>query len=187
MTQQHTRAKGSLPAETVQELYRLHGPTLLRSLLKVTRGDLGRAEDILQETLTRAWQHPEAIGPNLRECRPWLFTVARRIAIDHHRRVAARPVEISGEHPEEATAVPLPAPDPYEEVLGSYDMTRALAELKPHHRAVVVELHLRGRSLAQAAETLGIPVGTVKSRNFVAIRALRPILESRGHALDTAA
>ena len=165
----------TLDHDTLAELYRLHGPYLLRSLLRVTCGDRGKAEDILQETLLRAWQHPEAISRGAEQSRPWLFTVARRIAIDHLRMAAARAKEVADEAPEERRD----ATDAYEGVLAARDMAAALSVLQPHHRDVLVELHLRDRSVAQAAEVLGIPAGTVKSRNFYAIRALRPVLESQ--------
>lgn len=61
-------------------------------------------------------------------------------------------------------------------MLAARDLEAVLSRLQPHHREVLVELHLRDRSVVQAAERLGIPAGTVKSRNFYAIRALRPVL-----------
>ncbi|RSS58237.1 sigma-70 family RNA polymerase sigma factor [Streptomyces sp. WAC06614] len=164
--------------EIISELYRLHGGYLMRSLLKITSGDRGLAEDILQEAMTRAWQHPESLpAPDrLHDCRPWLSTVARRIAIDKHRRIVTRPREVWNEAPQE----PIAPGDAYEDVLSFLDVEQLLNQLPPHHREVLVELYLNGRSMAQAAETLGIPVGTVKSRSFVAVRALRPMLEAAG-------
>ncbi|MFC8448900.1 sigma-70 family RNA polymerase sigma factor [Kitasatospora sp. NPDC057223] len=168
--------RATLDQETLAELYRLHGPYLLRALMRVTSGDRGKAEDILQETLLRAWQHPEAIsrGPEL--SRPWLFTVARRIAIDHFRMQAARAQEVTDETPEERATTQ----DPFDEVLGALDIGVALARLQPLHREVLTELHLKGRSVADAARALGVPAGTVKSRNFYALRALRPVLVAQG-------
>jgi RNA polymerase sigma-70 factor (ECF subfamily) len=170
--------RSTLDQEALAELYRLHGPYLLRALLRVTSGDRGKAEDILQETLLRAWQNPAAISRGLEQCRPWLFTVARRIAIDHFRMQAARAQEVADEAPETRAGTH----DPYDEVLAARDIEMALAELQPHHRDVLVELHMNGRSVAETAKILGIPVGTVKSRNFYAVRALRPILEAHGMA-----
>ncbi|MBF9072596.1 sigma-70 family RNA polymerase sigma factor [Streptacidiphilus fuscans] len=171
-------ARPTLDQDTLAELVRLHGPYLLRALMRLTNGDRGRAEDILQETMVRAWQHPEAIIGGPEASRPWLFTVARRIAIDHFRMQAARAREVMGETPEER-----PVADPFDEVLGARDMAAVLAELAPHHREVLVELHLNGRSVADTAVLLGIPEGTVKSRNFYAIRAIRPLLERYGMSL----
>ncbi|MDH6108922.1 RNA polymerase sigma-70 factor (ECF subfamily) [Kitasatospora sp. MAP12-15] len=167
--------RATLDPEVLAEIHRLHGPYLLRALLRVTSGDRGKAEDILQETLLRAWQHPEAISRGAQQSRPWLFTVARRIAIDHFRMAAARAQEVADEAPEERTAVG----DPFDDVLAARDMELLLAELQPHHRDVLVELHLNDRSVADTAVLLGVPAGTVKSRNFYALRALRPVLAAR--------
>lgn len=174
-------APSTLDDATLAELYRLHGGHLLRALIRITHGDRGRAEDILQETLLRAWRNPAAVARGPAASRPWLFTVARRIAIDHFRMVAARPQEVSDEAPEDRT----PAYDPYDDVLAACDLEAVLAQLPAHHRAVLVELYLNGRSVADAARVLGVPVGTVKSRNHYAVRALRPILEAAG--VNTAA
>ena len=167
-----TPQRATLDEDTMAELHRLHAPYLLRALLRVTSGDRGKAEDILQETLLRAWQHPEAVSRGAEQSRPWLSTVARRIAIDRHRMQAARAQEVVGGTSEEQTTVG----NPFDEVLAACDLETALSRLQPHHRQVLVELHLNGRSVADAARALGIPAGTVKSRNFYAIRALRPVL-----------
>jgi RNA polymerase sigma-70 factor (ECF subfamily) len=175
-TDQPSRGRATLDQDTLAELYRLHGPYLMRALLRVTSGDRGKAEDILQETLLRAWQNSAAIQRGLEQSRPWLFTVARRIAIDHFRMATARVQEVADDTPEDHAATH----DAYDQVVAARDLETAMAELQPHHREVLVELHLNGRSMAEAAQVLGVAVGTVKSRSFYAVRALRPILESRG-------
>ncbi|TWF97219.1 sigma-70 family RNA polymerase sigma factor [Kitasatospora viridis] len=176
-------ARPTLDQETLAELYRLHGGYLLRALLRVTNGDRGKAEDILQETLLRAWQHPESISRGAAQSRPWLFTVARRIAIDHFRMAAARAQEVAGEVLEDRPV----AEDPYEAVLQGRDVAAMLDTLQPHHREVLVELHLKDRSVVETAELLGVPPGTVKSRNFYAIRALRPVLAKQREYAPTPA
>ncbi|TVZ76760.1 sigma-70 family RNA polymerase sigma factor [Streptomyces sp. BK340] len=172
--------RATLDEETLHELYRLHGSYLFRALLRLTSGDRGRAEDVLQETLVRAWQHPAAMSRGPEHARPWLFTVARRIAIDHFRMQAARPQETTDEVPEEYANVA----DPFDDVLVARDMEVVLAELAPHQREVLIELHMRDRSVAETAGILGVPVGTVKSRNFYAIRSLREALGVHDEALE---
>ncbi|MFD3998753.1 sigma-70 family RNA polymerase sigma factor [Streptomyces sp. NPDC058548] len=171
-----SKRSATMDQETLAELYQMHAPYLLRSLLRLTSGDRGKAEDILQETFVRAWQHPEALSRGPEHGRPWLFTVARRIAIDHFRMQSARAQEVADDAPEERSA----GRDSYEDVLALHDLTAALAELPDHQREVLEQLHIEDRSVAQAAVVLGIPAGTVKSRHFYAIRALRPVLERRG-------
>src|SRR3984957_3065730 len=161
--------------ELVRALYDEHAAPLLRYAIHLMSGDRQRAEDIVQETLLRAWQHPEAIAG--RPARPWLFAVARNLAIDSYRARRARPHEV-GEGALEVLAVP----DDAERALESWAVADALATLRPEHKRVLLETYYRGKSVAEAASTLGVPAGTVKSRTFYALRALRLALEERGLA-----
>jgi RNA polymerase sigma-70 factor (ECF subfamily) len=156
-------------------LYEQHAAPLLAYALRLTGGDRGRSEDIVQETLLRAWRHPEALDPNRGPVRSWLFTVARNVAVDAHRARRARPTEVG----DEALAL-VPAVDEIEQALDTWLVSDALATLSPDHRMVLVETYYRGRSVAEAATVLGVPPGTVKSRTFYALRALRLALEERG-------
>ena len=161
--------------ELIRALYAEHAAALLRFTLRMTDGDRQRAEDIVQETLLRAWLHPEAIAE--RPARPWLFAVARNLAVDAHRARKARPQEVG-----EGALNLVPVPDEADRVLESWAVADALAALRPDHRQVLLETYYRGRSVAEAAAVLGVPAGTVKSRAFYALRALRLALEERGLA-----
>jgi len=161
--------------DLVRALYAEHAAPLLRYAVHLMNGDRQRAEDIVQETLLRAWQHPEAIAG--RPARPWLFAVARNLAIDSYRSRKARPREVG-----EAGLEVLPAPDDPERALESWAVADALGALRPEHRRVLLETYYRGKSVAEAATALGVPAGTVKSRTFYALRALRLALEERGLA-----
>ncbi|HZC10808.1 MAG TPA: sigma-70 family RNA polymerase sigma factor, partial [Mycobacterium sp.] len=81
-----TRIAGSANAEEalMKALYDEHAAPLWRYAMRLT-GDAARAEDVVQETLMRAWQHPEVIGDTERPARAWLFTVARNMIIDERR------------------------------------------------------------------------------------------------------
>jgi RNA polymerase sigma-70 factor (ECF subfamily) len=68
-----------------------HADALWSFCLRLTRGDAGRAEDIAQETLLRAWKHPSVLGREPEGVRAWLFTVARNVAIDSWRARSVRP------------------------------------------------------------------------------------------------
>jgi RNA polymerase sigma-70 factor (ECF subfamily) len=161
--------------DLVRALYAEHAGPLLRYAIHLMSGDRQRAEDIVQETLLRAWQHPEAIAD--RPARPWLFAVARNLAIDSYRARRARPTEVG-----EAALEVLSSPDEAERALESWAVADALTALRPEHRRVLLETYYRGKSVAEAAATLGVPAGTVKSRAFYALRALRLALEERGLA-----
>lgn len=167
-------ARGDEVAET---LYRRYSVPLLSFCLKQTGGDRQWAEDVVQETLVRAWRNADRIDPNdeARSLMPWLATVARRIVIDDRRAKSARPQEVNPEPLEY-----VPADDQVEPLLRSMVVADALQSLSEAHREVLVETVLRDRSVNQAAEALGIPVGTVKSRVYYAVRALKLALEERG-------
>jgi RNA polymerase sigma-70 factor (ECF subfamily) len=161
--------------DLIRALYAEHAGPLLRYAMHLMSGDRQRAEDIVQETLLRAWQHPEAIAD--RPARPWLFAVARNLAIDAYRARRARPHEVG-----ETALEVLPSSDDADRALESWAVADALSALRPDHRGVLFETYYRGKSVADAAATLGVPEGTVKSRTFYALRALRLALEERGLA-----
>lgn len=161
-------ATATTDERALAKLQREHGPALLRFLLGLTYGDRQRAEDLLQETLVRAWQHPEAFDAPFESMRPWLFTVGRRLAIDARRSRLVRPAEIS-----DVILAATPDPEDLTEVAAAtLDVREAVKSLSPEHRAVLVQLYFRGLSMPEAAEVLGIPRGTVKSRSYYALRAL---------------
>jgi len=168
-------AVSSAEDSALRALYEQHVGPLFAYALRLTGGDRGRAEDIVQETLLRAWRHPQALDPDRGPVRSWLFTVARNVAVDAHRARRARPTEVG----EQALAV-VPAVDEIEQALDRWLIADAMSTLSPEHRAVLVETYYRGRSVAEASATLGVPAGTVKSRTFYALRALRLALEERG-------
>lgn len=153
--------------------HRYHGP-LLRYVIPIVNGDRHFAEDVVQETLVRAWVHLDDLTDQ-REG-PWLYTVAHHIAISsYHRRRRARPEEV----PFDEASV-LVADNHLDRVLDAAELRSAILELKPTHRNVIVELFYLRRSVAEVAAELAIPAGTVRSRAFYALRELRVILEQRG-------
>jgi RNA polymerase sigma-70 factor, ECF subfamily len=161
-------------ADALRALFEQHAAPLLAFALRLTGGDRGRAEDVVQETLLRAWRQPSALDDS-RPVRAWLYTVARNVAVDAFRARRARPPETG----DDMLAL-LPAADEIEQALDHWILIDAISTLSRAHREVIVETYYRGRSVAEAAEALGIPPGTVKSRTFYALRALRRALEERG-------
>ncbi|GAA3176574.1 sigma-70 family RNA polymerase sigma factor [Blastococcus jejuensis] len=160
---------------SLRALYDGHAPVLLAYALRLTGGDRGRAEDIVQETLLRAWRNLDRLAQDTGPVRPWLFTVAQRLAIDAHRARRARPTEVG-----DAALASVPGLDELEPTLNRIVVTDALDSLSREHRAVIVETYYRGRSVAEAARVLGVPEGTVKSRCYYALRALKLALAERG-------
>ena len=161
----------------VRMLYEEHAGPLLMFVLRLTCGDRQRAEDIVQETLLRAWRNAHRLGAQGQQSlRPWLVTVARRIAIDDHRSVSARPPET---YDRELESFPSTADDT-DRVLQLMTVTDALRTLSQSHREILVETYFRGKTVPEAAEVLGLPLGTAKSRVYYALRALRTALQQRG-------
>lgn len=180
----HGRPDGLRDGTTTAEhelaaLQREHGRPLFALLLRLSDGDRQRAEDLVQETLVRAWQHPEALrADEFDSVLPWLLTVGRRLAIDARRARQARPPEVHDAVLENTRAVG----DHAERAAAALDVREAVKTLTPEHRDVLVLVYFQGASVAEAARTLGIPPGTVKSRAYYALRALRRVLP--GYAPD---
>jgi RNA polymerase sigma factor (sigma-70 family) len=161
----------------VTELYRRYRGPLLLFVLRLTAGDRQQAEDVVQETMVRAWREAQRLDLSERSLMPWLATVARRIVIDEQRRKRARPSEIGGAEVVERAPV---AADETEHLLRKVLVAEALQALSVAHREVLNETILRDRTVNEAAEVLGVPVGTVKSRVYYALKALRVALSERG-------
>jgi RNA polymerase sigma-70 factor (ECF subfamily) len=163
-------------AELLRTLHDQHARALWSYVVGLTGGDRARAEDIVQETMLRAWRHPDVLDQSRGSSRAWLFTVARRLVIDGWRSAANRAELTTAEPPE------LAHPDRTEDVVNRAVVSAAMQRLSMEHREVLLECYYRGSSVAQAAERLQIPPGTVKSRTHYALHALRLALEEIGGA-----
>ena len=129
----------------VRSLYTEHGRALLAYATRLT-GDRAAAEDVVQETLVRAWKHPEVLVNEKGSVRGWLFTVVRNLVTDRVRARAARPVEVA-----ESPATPPIERDHAESVVDSLVVLAALDKLSGQHREVLVELYFHGRTVTEAA------------------------------------
>ncbi|MBR7831825.1 sigma-70 family RNA polymerase sigma factor [Actinospica durhamensis] len=166
---QRPPASAAHASARMRTIYHLHSAALLRTLLNWTHGDLQAAEDLMQETMVRAWRNLETLNADPQTLRPWLFTVARRIAIDRFRARVVRPLETEPEPLDEAVE---PA-EPYKRVLDRAIVVGALRELSEVHRTALVQVYLMDRTVPEAATALGVPEGTVKSRVHHGLRAVR--------------
>jgi RNA polymerase sigma-70 factor (ECF subfamily) len=157
-------------------LYEGHAAALCRYARRLT-GDQVRADDVVQETLVRAWQHPEITDDGARSPRPWLFAVARNMIIDDRRSLRFRTEVFSLD----GAGFTEPAgPDEVNATLDRLLILDALAQLSAAHGAVIRRAYYLRWTTAQIAEDLQIPEGTVKSRLHSAVRALRLSIQEKG-------
>ncbi|MDR7274235.1 sigma-70 family RNA polymerase sigma factor [Catenuloplanes atrovinosus] len=162
------------PEERMRLIHEAHSGPVLRFLTRLTLGDQDLAEDLLQEAMLRAWRNIDVLPRDTARVAPWLFTVARNVAIDAARARKARPPEIVL-----ADISRLPEPsDAVDGMVAGHIVRQALEQLSPDHRAVLIEVYFRGASTAEAAARLGIPEGTVKSRAYYAVRSMRSAVGS---------
>jgi len=168
---------GTADARLLRELHDEHANALWAFVVGLLDGDRGKAQDVVQETFLRAWRNPRVLDQSGGSARGWLFTVARRIVIDEWRAAHRRPELVTAEVPDRPDTDHATDAD---RIVDRQLVLSALRTLTTEHRAVLLECYFRGASVAQAAQALGLPEGTVKSRAHYALRALRAAIEDLG-------
>ena len=163
-----------LADEALRAVYEAHGPELYR-FARRSLGDPGLAEEAVQEAFVRAWRASSSYDPARSSQRTWLFAILRNVVIDLARARRVRPPLANG-----AAHGVASSDDDIDRVLTTWQVEAALALLDVDHRRVLVEVHWRGRPYAEVAHDLGVPTGTVKSRVYYGLRALRGALEAQG-------
>src|SRR6187551_1143167 len=164
---------GALSRERdVREAYAAHAGELYGFAVR-SLGDSGLAEEAVQEAFLRAWRAGARFDPQLGSLRTWLFAILRNVVIDRGRARASRPIVAEGGIE--------PTVEPFEEALLSWQVEEAMRRIGEQHRRVMVETYYRGRPYAEVAKELGVPEGTVKSRVYYGLRALRVALEEIGY------
>ena len=161
--------------EALRALHRAHAAPLWAYVVRLT-GDRARAEDVVQETMLRAWRRGISDGEadQAGSARAWLFTVARNLVVDQARSAQARHESSTDQVPEGSIE------DQVDALFASLLVTDALRVLSSEHRAVVLRAYYGRLTVAEIAAELAIPPGTVKSRLHYGLRALRLALQERG-------
>ena len=138
-------------------------------------GDRQLAEEVVQDALLRAWRHADRYDADKGTPAAWLFGITRNLIIDRRRQLASRARADAA-----SAAVPDDGTRELDRALDAWQIASALAHLTPEHRQVIVETYYRGHSIPDTARLVGIPQGTVKSRLYYGLRALRLALEEQG-------
>jgi RNA polymerase sigma-70 factor (ECF subfamily) len=156
-------------------LYTEHYGVLLGFISRYVR-DRHQAEDMVQETLLRAWRHIHRIDLDAASTRSYLLTIARNVVTNAWRAEQRRPRLVADDN----ALASLPTPDTVDGMVEGWLVTAALDRLSTEHRTVVQSLYFEGRTIADTAERLAVPPGTVKSRAYYAVRAMRAAFEEMG-------
>ncbi len=165
----------------IRAAYAAHGDELYRAARRLC-GDGAQAEEIVQETFVRAWRAADRFDEQLGSLRAWLFGIMRHLAIDQARAAAVRPPRASAAAAEQGE--PVFDTDEIDRAIVGWQVEEAMRRLTTEHQVVLAEVHLRGRPIADVANELGVPSGTVKSRVYYGLRALRVALDELGWQHD---
>jgi RNA polymerase sigma-70 factor (ECF subfamily) len=151
-------------------LWQRYAPAICRLAKNLAPASGRDADDIVQDTMAKVWRNAASFDPDQGRESTFVFTVARRVIIDRWRRAGRRVVEA------ELAADPGPAAsagNEFEAVLAREVVQDAVRRLSSRQREVIELAYFRGLTQAEIAARIGAPLGTVKTRTFSALRALR--------------
>jgi RNA polymerase sigma-70 factor (ECF subfamily) len=165
--------------ELLADLVARYQLRLVRYLVYLT-GRREFAEDLAQETWVRVLQRGSKYNPRQR-FDPWLFAIARNLAIDYLRKKRkTAPSTSSPDDSDEILLLPSSDPSPFEAAARSEDATRLAGRLQilpPMYREALLLRFQEDMSLAEMTQVLGAPTTTVTSRIYRGLAALRSAFE----------
>lgn len=167
----------TMPGEQVREAYRAHSGELFGFACR-SLGNRHRAEEAVQECFLKAWRSRESFDPEMGSERTWLFAILRNVIADMGRSELRKPTVSSLD--ESAERIPS-TEQPFERAMLAWQVEEALRRIGERQRQIVVETCLRGRPYAEVAAALGVPEGTIKSRVYYGLRAMRDAMEELGY------
>jgi len=169
-----THAAEPAPADPLdlEDAWDRHGAEIL-GFATTSLGDPAAAEDCVQETFLRAWRARHRFSGERASARTWLFAIARNVVVDAHRARRRRPAPT----PDDRLLRLVPSAEPEQaRLVDQVTLVAAVTRLRPEHREVVVAVAWEGRSYDEVAAATGVPLGTLRSRMYYALRHLREIL-----------
>jgi RNA polymerase sigma-70 factor (ECF subfamily) len=166
-------------AEALSELYDRYS-RLVFSLALNSVGDQAAAEEVTQDVFVRVWQRASQYRADRGKVSTWLTGITRYRAIDQLRRRGSRPEQHSVAWAE-VSAAAMPAVNGPEEAtqlaMQRERVRAALAQLPEEQTQVLALAYFQGYSQSQIAESLALPLGTVKTRVRLAMQKLREMLQ----------
>jgi RNA polymerase sigma-70 factor (ECF subfamily) len=155
-----------------------HFTPLVKTVARRTGAEPSVTDDLVQETMLRLWRFAHRFDPERGSEPTFVAAVARHAAIDLARRRACRPEAATAD----IDAVTDTSRSPMEQAATALTVRSALAGLSPAQRELIRLAYYERLTHAEIAERLGVPIGTVKSRTFQAIKTLRGLLREDADA-----
>ncbi len=167
-------------AEALSELYDRYG-RLVFGLALNSVGNSATAEEITQDVFLRVWQHARQYRADRAKVSTWLTSITRHRAIDQLRRRGSRPEQRSVDWAELEPGVEPSVNGPEQVAALAMERERihaAIAQLSEEQRRVLALAYFQGLTQSQIAESLGLPLGTVKTRIRLGMQKLRDMLQA---------
>ena len=160
--------------EALAVLYQRHGTTCYRMAWRITANQ-ALAEDAVQEAFTGLWRDPAAYSPEQGSVRGWLLGLTHHKAVDLVRRETAQQRRQSAQAAQQALDPPTAADPEVAAWAGirAAEVRTALAELPEPQRHALALAYFGGYTQREIAKLTGVPLGTVKTRMFAAMRRLQ--------------
>jgi RNA polymerase sigma-70 factor (ECF subfamily) len=163
--------------EIARRLYAEHSAALRAYVTRLLH-DRDHAEDVVQETMLRAWQHADRLNIDGGSAWPWLRRVAHNLAVDRIRAQRRRPTEVD----ESAAYSRAVSDDHADRVITALTVGGVVRRLAPRQRDLLCQMYVADRGTTGSAGALGIPVGTVKSRLHHTLNQLRQTMPTQAAA-----
>jgi len=160
--------------DSVRTLYRRYAHELY-GFVHQALGDRAAAEEVVQDVFTSVWRHAQTYDQQRGSFRTWMYRIARNAVIDRRRRSSVRPG--LPRRPDHLAHEPAAHDESIEQTPLRCQLAAALARLTPQHRDVVFLAHYEGMTMREIAESKDLPIGTIKSRAWYAMRSLRLALK----------